>query len=268
MEPITLLLDKMETEEDQPVRYYWHTSDRRIDVNALLGKEIKILHTGNQYCIKCGRKSSRLFGQGFCYPCFTTAPEAEGCVLHPELCRAHEGIARDMEFARNHCLIDHYVYLAATDQIKVGVTRYTQIPTRWIDQGASSAVIIARTPNRYIAGCIEVELKKSFPDKTNWRSMLTNKIIENPDFSAAVQKLPSLLPAEWHIYLETNQMVIQLQYPVIEYPPKVSGIDLLKTPEISGRLTGIKGQYLIFESGQVLNIRKHTGFEVVVGVQD
>ncbi|MGC8802418.1 MAG: DUF2797 domain-containing protein [Bacteroidales bacterium] len=262
-----LLLDKMETEEGQPVRYYWSAGHDRIEVNSLLGKAVRIVHTGNLYCIKCGRKSSRLFGQGLCYPCFTTAPEAEECVLHPELCRAHEGIARDMEYAKHHCLIDHYLYLAATDQIKIGVTRHTQIPTRWIDQGASSAVIIAQTPNRYTAGCMEVILKKHFPDKTNWRSMLTNKIMPNPDFSSAIEKLPALIPVEWHTYLKTNQPIIEIHYPVLKYPDKVVSIDLLKTPDISGTLTGIKGQYLIFSDGQTINIRKHTGFEVKLEVE-
>lgn len=264
---IELLLDKMETEEARPVRYFWNTGNKWIEVNSFLDKEIKIFYSGNLYCIKCGRKSHRLFGQGFCYPCFINAPEAEECVLHPELCRAHEGVARDMEYAKAHCLIDHYVYLAASDQLKVGVTRYTQIPTRWIDQGASSAVIIARTPNRHIAGYMEVELKKYFPDKTNWRSMLTNKVMENPDFSIAIDKLPSLLPAEWHRYLINNQHVTRLYYPVLEYPSKVASIDLLKTPEISGKLTGIKGQYLIFANGQVLNIRKHSGFEIIIEIE-
>ncbi|MEJ5264516.1 MAG: DUF2797 domain-containing protein [Bacteroidales bacterium] len=266
MKAIQLLLDKMDTEEGQPIRYFLIHEKERIDVNALLGKTIKIQYTGNQYCIRCGRKSTRLFGQGFCYPCFTTAPEAEACVLHPELCRAHEGIARDMEFAQNHCLIDHYVYLAATDQLKVGVTRHTQIPTRWIDQGAASAVMIARTPNRYTAGCMEVILKKFFPDKTNWRSMLTNKTVQDPGFNAAIEKLPILLPPEWHTYLITNQTITKLYYPVQAYPDKVSSIDLLKVPEISGKLIGIRGQYLIFSDGQVINIRKHSGFEVRIEV--
>lgn len=261
-----LVIDKMETEEGQPIRYYWAIEKERFNINSLIGKAIKIQFTGNQYCIICGRKSNRLFGQGFCYPCFTTAPEAEECVLHPELCRAHEGIARDMEYAQQHCLIDHYVYLAATDQIKVGVTRHTQIPTRWIDQGASSAVIIAQTPNRHTAGCIEVILKKHFPDKTNWRTMLTNKTMHDPDYKAAIERLPNLLPPEWHMYLSKNHPITQLNYPVQEYPDKVSSIDLLKVPEISGELIGIRGQYFILSNGQVINIRKHTGFEVRIEV--
>jgi hypothetical protein len=267
MESFELLLDKMETEVDQPVRYFWMSGGERKEVNQLVGKQVKISHTGNLYCIKCGRKSNRLFGQGFCYPCFTTAPEAEECVLHPELCRAHEGIARDMDFARNHCLIDHFVYLASSDQIKVGVTRHTQIPTRWIDQGATQAVVVARTPNRYLAGCMEVLLKKYFPDKTNWRNMLTNQILETPNFEAAINQLPNMLPGNWHPYLLSNQPIVALHYPVLAYPPKVTSIDLLKTPEIGGQLVGIKGQYLIFADGKVINIRKHTGFEVKLEVE-
>ncbi|MCX7987464.1 MAG: DUF2797 domain-containing protein [Bacteroidales bacterium] len=267
MKNFELLLDKMETEDNDPILYYITAQNERIQINSFLGRKMQIAYTGNLYCTKCGRKSTRLFGQGFCYPCFTTAPEAEECVLHPELCRAHEGIARDMQYAREHCLIDHYLYFAATDQIKVGVTRHTQIPTRWIDQGASSAIIIARTPNRYTAGCIEVTLKKYFPDKTNWRTMLTNKINNNPDFDTAIRKLTNLLPAEWQDFLLDNQKIFRLNYPVIRYPEKVNSIDLLKTPEVSGHLSGIKGQYLIFDDGKVLNVRKHTGFEVMIEIK-
>ncbi len=263
---ITLLLDKMETLEANPIEYFLVSEGEKLRVNQHLGKEVRIVHTGNLYCIHCGRKSSKLFGQGFCYPCFTTAPEAENCVLRPELCRAHEGVARDMEFAKNHCLIDHFVYFAAVDQIKVGVTRHTQIPTRWIDQGASSAIIIARVPNRYMAGCIEVELKKFFPDKTNWRAMLTNNELLCPNYSEAISRLSGMLSPQWYKYLVSDYTVKKLNYPVLQYPPKVQSIDLLNDSEVRGVLTGIKGQYLIFSGGKVINIRKHTGFEITLEV--
>ena len=137
------------------------------------GQEISMQYKGRINCLKCGRETKKSFAQGYCYPCFTTAPETEECVLRPELCRAHEGIARDMDYAKKHCLIEHVVYLSLTSGLKVGVTRNTQVPTRWIDQGAVKALELARTPNRYTAGLIEVALKSHIADKTNWRKMLS-----------------------------------------------------------------------------------------------
>jgi hypothetical protein len=261
-----LRLNKMDTKPGNPIEYYWQVNNEQMQVNELLDKSISLSFSGNLYCIKCGKKTSKLYQQGYCYSCFTTAPETEECVFRPELCKAHEGIARDMEYARQHCLIDHFVYLAATDQIKVGVTRSTQIPTRWIDQGASSAIIIAKTPNRYLAGEIEVALKNFFPDKTNWRAMLTNSVLAHPDYEEALRKIPILLPDILHQYLLGNQSIEMLYYPVIAYPNKVTNIDLLKTPEVSGIIKGIKGQYLIFDDGKVLNIRRHSGFEVDINI--
>jgi hypothetical protein len=58
----------------------------------------------------------------------------------------------------------HIVYL-----VKRGKSRgdsKTQVPTRWIDQGAIEAVSIVEVPNRYLAGITEVALNY-YADKTN-----------------------------------------------------------------------------------------------------
>ena len=149
----------MQTSLDDKIQYFLPIGENKIFMNELIGRKIEFSFNGQINCIKCGRLTNKSFHQGYCFRCFRTAPETEECVLRPELCRAHEGIARDIEFAKNHCLKDHYVYLALTSGLKVGVTRKTQIPTRWIDQGATEAIIIAQTPNRYLAGVIEVNLK-------------------------------------------------------------------------------------------------------------
>jgi hypothetical protein len=263
----TLLLEKMETVFDSPIRYYLVDGSTKVDMNALVGKQLRISFTGEIYCVNCGKKTSKSFGQGYCYPCFMSSPENEECVLRPELCRAHEGIARNMEYAAEHCLKDHFVYLAASSDIKVGVTRMSQVPTRWIDQGASFAMKIAQTPNRYTAGIIEVALKKHMSDKTNWRLMLTNRVLENPSFNEYFAKISSVLPSELKQYLLSNSEIVQLHYPVQRYPVKVDSVDFLKTPEVNGCLTGIKGQYLLFDSGKVINIRKHSGFKVIIEVE-
>jgi hypothetical protein len=257
-------LNKMATEFANPVRYYLLSGAEKIYMNDLLDKHIEISYSGEIYCIKCGRKTSKSFSQGYCYPCFMSAPETEECVLRPELCQAHLGIARDMDYAREHCLHDHIVYLAASSDIKVGITRIAQVPFRWIDQGASSAIKIALTPNRYTAGLLEVSIKKHLPDKTNWRLMLTNKIIDNPDYETAKAFVNSILPEEFKKYLLQNEPINYIDYPVISYPDKISSIDLEKEKIFNGLLKGIKGQYLIFENGKVINIRKYAGYKVTL----
>jgi hypothetical protein len=261
---ITGNLKKMDSMISGRVEYTLRMGNELIQMNKIIGKEFKLRNLHKINCIKCGKETKTSFAQGFCYPCFISAPEAEDCVLRPELCRAHEGVARDMDFARENCLIDHFVYLALSGGLKVGVTRNTQVPTRWIDQGAGKAIILARTPNRYIAGCIEVVLKHHLSDKTNWRTMLTqeNSGIEN--LLEEKKKALALLHTDFRKYMGNEDSINEISYPVYEYPQKVKSINLDKTEWISDILTGIKGQYLLFSSGDVLNIRKHGGYLVEI----
>lgn len=246
--------------EKGEVSYFLPLGKEEVSMNDLIGKEIKLNYTGQINCIKCGRATKKSFAQGFCYPCFTTAPETEACVLKPELCQAHEGIARDMEYAEKHCLSDQFVYLSLTSGLKVGVTRHTQIPTRWIDQGAVRAIKLARTPNRYLAGKIEVELKAHLADKTNWRHMLTNQINWDIDLLEEKKRIAALLSAGLAQYLDGDDEIFEAKYPVSEYPQKVKSLNLDKTPEISGTLTGLKGQYIFLNGNEVMNIRKYGGY--------
>lgn len=255
-------LIKMQSQPGDVVQYTLPLGDELINMNELVGKEISLEYKNQINCIKCGRVTKTSFAQGYCYPCFISAPETEECVLKPELCRAHEGIARDMSFAEEHCLIDHYVYLALSSGVKVGVTRYHQVPYRWIDQGAWKAIKLAITPNRYIAGTIEVALKAHFTDKTNWRHMLTNKLATDIDLVQYKDRAIELLHTDFQHYATDVDEIFEINYPVIKYPEKVKSISFEKVPKIEDVLTGIKGQYLIFDSGAVLNIRKHNGYLV------
>ncbi|WP_289053494.1 DUF2797 domain-containing protein [Carboxylicivirga marina] len=256
-----LLKMKAEIAEDK-VEYQLRLSDDLVDMNQLVGKEITLAFQNQINCVACGKLTSKSFAQGFCYNCFQTAPEAEDCVLRPETCRAHLGEARDMAFAESHCLIPHYVYLAVSSGIKVGITRSTQIPTRWIDQGAWKAVIIAEVPNRHIAGVMEVFLKDYFADKTNWRTMLKNELAETIDLDAERQKAIELLPEELKQYAKNDEKVWQLNYPAEAYPLKPKSLTFDKEAQIGGVLKGIKGQYLLLDNDRVLNIRKHNGYLV------
>ena len=255
-------LIKMRTEENSPVRYFLSLAGEEILMNDLIGSKVQIKHNGQINCIHCGKLTKRSFGQGFCYNCLQTAPEADPSVMRPELSRSHLGIARDMEWAKKHDLIDHYVYLAVTDALKVGVTRHHQIPTRWIDQGASFAIKLARTPNRHIAGVIESFLKNYLNDKTNWRAMLRNEVDTTVELTDEKERVSTLLPSELQRYLSDDNNITSLHYPVEKYPDKINSVSLDKTPEFEGVLSGIKGQYLIFEDDQVFNVRSHNGYFV------
>lgn len=254
---------KMRSEDSDPIKYTLPVGEAEIEMNDLIGNQITLEYLHQINCIKCGRKTNKSFSQGFCYPCFSSAPETEECVMRPELCRAHEGIARDMDFAQNNCLIEQYVYLSLTSGLKVGVTRSTQVPTRWIDQGATSAVIIAQTPNRYTAGLVEVALKNHMADKTNWRNMLKGVEL-NIDLEAEREKAIHLLPSELQHFGSFAYKVHTLNFPLTQKLDKIGSINLDKTDTYSGTLVGIKGQYLLFADGQVINMRKYGGYKIAV----
>jgi len=253
---------KMETKLAKPVEYELPIGDELVYMNNLIGKYIVFKWDKEIYCVACGRKTSKSFAQGFCYPCFLSAPETSECILRPELCQAQDGIARDMDWAENHCLHDHFVYLAISSGVKVGVTRSAQIPTRWIDQGAWQAIRLAQTPNRYTAGLIEVVLKQHISDRTQWQRMLKNQLIEGVDLKEKKKEMIAHLAPELQNYESEDNEITEITYPVTEYPEKVKSLSFDKLEEITGRLWGIKGQYLIFDDGTVLNMRKHTGYLV------
>lgn len=259
---ITGQLRKMHARLSDEVEYELPFGDELVNMNQFIGSPIALKYENKIECIKCGRETVKSFNQGFCYPCFKNAPEAAEWIIHPEKSQAHLGIEdRDLEFEKRVQLQPHVVYLSMTSGIKVGITRAPQVPTRWIDQGAVQAIKLAVTPNRYLAGMIEVSLKEYLNDKTNWRKMLMNV---HPDLDLVEKKheVKALLDEEYHQYIEPTDEVLTIHYPVDDYPVKVKSIGFDKVPEYSGVLKGIKGQYLLFENGIVLNIRKHGGYIV------
>lgn len=257
------VLTKMPTELAHPIQYYLVFDDGFLNVNQVLNKKMHF-HLEGYQCLNCGKKKN-IFRQGFCYDCFYSSPEVGDWIMKPELSTAHLGIAdRDLAYESKVQLQPHIVYLAASSEIKVGVTRKTQVPTRWIDQGAEQAIAIVEVPNRYLAGITEVALKNHFSDKTNWRKMLTNEVI-HPDLIAEREKVKDLLPDEVKPYLnDAPAQLYQLEYPVLSYPTKVNSLNLAKTPDFSATLIGIKGQYLIFDDGTVFNVRGSEGYVVQI----
>ena len=253
---------KMKTELADKVQYSLPIGDELISMNTLLGQSVSFNYLNEINCISCGVVTQKSFGQGYCYKCFISVPETSECILRPELCEAHLGKSRDMTWSESHCLTDHYVYLAVSSGLKVGVTRASQIPTRWIDQGAWKAIKLAMTPNRNLAGQIEVELKNYFSDKTSWQKMLKNDIDESIDLEEAKQNAWEYLDPELQEYIIDDDDITEIEYPVLNYPVKIKSLNFDKVTTIKGILTGIKGQYLIFDDQNVVNIRRHTGYKV------
>lgn len=256
-------LNKMRTEQGNPVQYKLQLGDAEINMNELIGKEISLEYTGTINCISCGVVTKKSFGGGFCYKCFTSSPMASECIIRPELCEGHLGKGRDAEWEEKHHNKPHYVYLAASSGVKVGVTREDQIPTRWIDQGASRGIILAEVPYRQLAGLIEVSLKEHISDKTAWQRMLKNEITD-ADLEELKEEMIEYLDEEYYDFISDNDDVTEIEYPVTEFPTKVKSNKLEKVGSISGILKGIKGQYLIFDEGRVINIRSHSGYEVIL----
>lgn len=261
-------LRKMSTMYADPVKYKLVLGEAEIDMNNAVGKQLKLHFTGLINCIRCGRKTSKSFAQGFCFPCFRDAPENSECIIRPELCEAHLGKGRDPEWEEKNHNQPHVVYVAISSGIKVGVTRATQVPYRWIDQGAWKAIKLAETPNRYLAGIIEVELKKFASDKTAWQRMLKNELPSEVEVLETKRKLQELMDDKFNQYDSQDDDIYEINYPVLKYPDKVKSHNLDKNPTLAGKLQGVKGQYLIFEGGIVINIRKYGGYYINFEIED
>lgn len=258
------VLKKMKTDFEKPVSYFLEMEQDVLNLNQLLNRELKFSFDSYE-CLNCGL-DKKIFRQGFCYDCFMSSAHVGDWIMRPELSQAHLGIEdRDLDYEKRVQLQPHIVYLALSSNVKVGVTRKTQVPTRWIDQGASKALSILEVPNRYLAGVGEVALKAFLSDKTDWRKMLKNEQSQE-SLQAVFQEVKNKLPEELKPYLLDENDVWELEYPVEKFPIKIKSQNLSKTPEFSGKLTGVKGQYLLFDDGQVFNVRNNEGYVVKLEV--
>ena len=237
-----------------------------VNMNALVGKQIKISFLGQIFCSNCGNKTSKSFSQGYCFPCARSLARCDLCIMKPETCHHHLGTCREPEWGLANCFSPHVVYLANSSGPKVGITRETNVPGRWIDQGAISALPILKVKSRLDSGIIEASLKPLIADKTNWRKMLKNEVVEADLVSkklallVGIKSLTEELGAKW-----LDDEVVNIHYPVLKYPAKIVSLNLDKTPLISGTLEGIKGQYLLLDSG-VLNLRKFSSYHLEIAI--
>ncbi|MGZ5007230.1 MAG: DUF2797 domain-containing protein [Methylobacter sp.] len=254
----------------KPVQYALPLGDQLVDLNPLIGQPIKLTYTGNIVCVHCNKTVKKSFNQGYCYPCFISLAQCDMCIMKPETCHYEAGTCREPSWGEEFCFQPHVVYLANSSGIKVGITRQTQVPTRWIDQGAVQALPIFKVQSRHISGLIEVAIAKHVSDKTSWQQMLKGKA-ESIDLIAKRDELVAVCEAELAeiaqrfgqqaIELLADEPVVDIHFPVDAYPAKVKSFNLDKSAEVSGVLHGIKGQYLLLDTG-VINIRKFSGYEV------
>jgi len=265
-------IQKMQTQLKDTVQYHLPIGNELVDMNALIGSEIKFSYAGGINCVSCNRKTKKSFSQGFCFPCFKALAQCDMCIMSPEKCHFAAGTCREPEWGEQFCFQDHYVYLANSSGLKVGITRGTQIPTRWMDQGATQAIPIFKVKDRLTSGLVEVIFKNHVADKTSWQKMLKGEA-DKLDMQARRDELYALSESALSELTETlegnaiefleNESVIDINFPVNAYPEKVKSLNFDKTPQISGVLNGIKGQYLILDNG-VLNMRKFGGYHLTL----
>lgn len=263
---------KLRSKLTSPVEYSLPIGEEFISLNDKIGNHFTLEFTGNIYCIQCQRKTKKSFQQGFCFPCYRRLGECGFCMIHPERCLHGEGSCQSDDWVHASCMQPHIVYFANSSGLKVGITRQSQVPTRWIDQGAIQALAVFAVPSRYLAGIVEVALKQFVADKTNWRALLKgnngaldliaerDRLLE--ESLMAITRIKAEFPTE-QIELLSENKVQHIDYPVLNYPTTIKSLDFEKTPTISGILQGIKGQYLIFDNG-VINMRKFGGYELAV----
>ncbi len=263
------ILRKMEGRLARPVAYRLPVGDARLPLNEALGRTLRLVATGRILCIHCGRRSAKSFNQGYCYPCFRSLARCDSCMVRPERCHHAAGTCREPDWARDHCLRPHLVYLANTSGPKVGITREAQVPTRWIDQGAVQALPLFRARDRHGSGLVEEVLKQVVADRTDWRRMLKGPppaldlAAEAGRVLAACGEAVAACGQGGAVEPLRGARSQEIEYPVQAYPETVTAIDLGKTPRVEATLQGIKGQYLILDRG-VLNVRRHAGYEVQV----
>ena len=254
------------------IKYYLELDDQPLLMNELIGQEIYLENLGEIHCSHCGRLTKKSFSQGYCFPCFKKLPQCDLCMMSPDRCHFHLGTCRDEEWGKTVCFNEHIVYLANSSGVKVGITRATQVPTRWIDQGAVEALPIFRVKTRQQSGLVEKIFSEHISDKTNWRNMLKGEAqlidlakVRDECMVKAKEQIDALQEQYGLVAVQmfNHGDVFELDFPVTQYPEKVTSLNLDKQPEIQGRLLGIKGQYLILDCG-VINIRKYSGYELTL----
>lgn len=252
------------------LRLHQGEGDRMLEIalEEFLGRDIRLEYQGEIFCIHCAQSSKRSFAQGHCYRCFKKLASCDLCVLKPDTCHYAEGTCREPQWGETHCMSEHWLYLANTSGLKVGLTRRGQAPTRWLDQGATQALPILAARTRRQAGMIEKRLSASgIAEQTQWRRMLSGEpeplpLVEEAEKlrrELSVEEFCTPLDAEPPEWLQEE--ALEIRYPVRRYPSKPKSLKFDKQAVIEGALHGVKGQYLMI-GDDALNVRSMAGYQV------
>lgn len=263
---------RVSTDKLNTAQYFLPIDELEINMNSLVGQKINVTFDGQINCIHCAKKTKKSFNQGYCYRCLTTLAQCDTCIIRPETCHYEAGTCREPEWGEKNCLSDHFVYLANTGTVKVGITRHVSnlVSSRWIDQGATQAIPIMRVQNRLISGLVETAFKGHIADKTNWRTMLKGAP-ETADLVALKEALLAQVEEDLDMIIEDygfqaleqlDAEAVNINYPVLQYPEKVKSINLDKEGSFSGELLGIKAQYWMLDGDRVINMRKYAGYHL------
>lgn len=268
---------KVGVNADHLAQYQLPIGDQLIEMNALIGSRVKVKFHGQINCVHCEAKTKKSFNQGYCYRCLMKLAQCDSCIIKPELCHYEQGTCREPQWGEENCLSDHFVYLANTGTVKVGITRHVtdSVSSRWLDQGATQAIPIMRVKNRLLSGLVETAFKSHIADKTNWRTMLKGQpdqvdlgSLRNSLFEQIDQKLEEI--TQQHGLQAINKLdlpALEITYPVEQYPEKVKSINLDKDGQFEGTLNGIKGQYWLLDEDRVINMRKYAGYQLEVEIE-
>ncbi|MCW8108631.1 DUF2797 domain-containing protein [Alteromonas ponticola] len=259
-------------------QYTLQLGNDKLNINEFIGKGVTLKYTGEIHCVHCQAKTNKSFNQGYCYRCLITLARCDSCIIKPELCHYHEGTCREPEWGQENCFAPHFIYLANTGNLKVGITRHVTsgVSSRWIDQGATQAIALLQVNDRLTSGKVEMICKQHVADKTNWRTMLKGEP-ERIDMHHARRELLEKISTELSLlshdhsafdYVPLETDAIEISFPVQQYPAKIKSINLDKTATFEGELKGIKGQYWLLTDDRVINFRKFAGYQVELEVDN
>ena len=266
-----ILKNKLQVQLSLPSHqvHYQHPFIPDMKMNSLIGQVLQFQVSSCRQCQGCEKNVKKIVA-GYCYPCSKRLACCDLCILKPHLCHYEQGTCREPQWGLKHCFSDHYLYLSVTSGIKVGLTRASQFQTRWIDQGAVKAVLLAQLSSRYQAGVVEEYLSKTFDDKTNWRHLITGQISQLELLEERFEQAKFLIKEEKKFenfsYKLLDYHPVEIHYPVEKFPQKAKTINLDKTSIFEDKLIGIKGQYLFFEELGALNMRKYQGYDINIEV--
>jgi len=245
-------------------RLYLADTDGPIDLAGLVGDEIRVDIQPGFRCQHCGDQADN----SPCQEC-QSKPPFQQCVFTPGTSCTYQDCPFP-SFKRRSCAHNFVVYLVAKDSVKAGITQADRAVSRWAEQGATHGMIIARTPNRRVAGIVEdaLETVVSTESTKEWYEPL-----DEPKHALmeAVDSCRDALtePLKPFSTLPTDETALKDR--IVQVPVHFTGDDatVRTLPEISvdeglqSAVLGVRGQIVATEDA-VVNFDHLKGKQVTV----